>query len=242
MYWMLTGYCLRPGFGHPLDPQRIAVVSSLFSEGVTFGQELRNWQRFFVAWRRMAGGLDEAKQTLIRDLVDPFLAPSELKLKRPKGFKPASCFEMWELASWLERVSENRRSELGRWLLEKTWTDRDPRLWEAIGRIGARVPAYASVHHVLSPRIVERWLDHLLREKWDQAPLLRRAAAQLARMTGDRARDVSEPVRVAVARQLEQSGALPQWIRSVREVVPVAEAERAEWFGEELPVGLRLVE
>jgi hypothetical protein len=29
-------------------------------------------------------------------------------------------------------------------------------------------------------------------------------------------------------------------IQSVCELLPVAEAERAAWFGEELPIGLRL--
>jgi len=41
--------------------------------------------------------------------------------------------------------------------------------------------------------------------------------------------------------RLERAGARPEWVRAVRELVPVEEAERAEFFGEELPVGLRLV-
>jgi len=64
---------------------------------------------------------------------------------------------------------------------------------------------------------------------------------QLARVTGDRTRDLSEPLRQEVARRLERARARPEWVVSVREFVPIAEAERAEFFGEELPVGLRLV-
>jgi uncharacterized protein DUF3731 len=52
---------------------------------------------------------------------------------------------------------------------------------------------------------------------------------------------VNEPVRREVARHLEQAGA-PEWVRAVLELVPVEETERAEFFGEELPVGLRLLE
>lgn len=241
LFWMLAGYCLRPGFGHPLDPTRVELLAPLFAEGLAFSQEARGWQQFFIAWRRVAGGLTEAAQTEIRDRLDPFLAPAEAKLKRPKGFKPQAPDELLETASWLERVAVERRQELGRWILERTWTDRDPRLWVAIGRLGARVPAYASVHYVIPPHTVERWLDHAMREKWDEIAVLPRVVCQLARVTDDRARDVADAVRREVAERLERVGTPAEWVRSVRELVPVAERERVALFGEDLPVGLRLL-
>lgn len=242
VYWMLAGFCLRPGWGHPLDPKRIRIVYPLFEQGLAFQDETRGWQQFWIAWRRIAGGLDEALQLRIRDRIDPFLAPADEPRKKPKGFRPQARDEMLELAAALERVPEGRRAELGRWLLERTWTDRNPRLWAAIGRIGARAPAYASAHHVVSAKTVERWLDHLLREKWDEMPPAARAAVRLARVTGDRARDLPEPLRERVAQALERGGAPDDWVRAVSELVPLGDADRAEFFGEELPVGLRLVE
>jgi hypothetical protein len=240
VFWMLSGYCLRPGFGHPADPSRIAQLSPLFEAGVGFAQQSRSWQQFWIALRRIAPGLPEEVQLELRALIDPWLAPAELKLKRSKQFRPLAPEEMLELASWLERVPVEFRIELGRWLLERTWTSRDPRLWAALGRIGARVPAYASAHHVLPPSVVERWLDHLLRERWQEVPSAARAASQLARVTSDRARDLSESARHEVAKRLEAAAAPADWIQAVREFVPVAEAERADWFGDELPVGLLL--
>ncbi len=241
LFWLLAGYCIRPGFGDPEDARRIELFAPLFGEKVAFSQEPRNWQQFWIAWRRAAGGLDEATQTAIRDIIDPLLAPATLRLKRPKGWKPEAEADLLDLASSLERVPPTRRSELGGFILERTWTDRDPRLWAAIGRLGARVPAYASVHHVVSPLIAERWLDHLLREKWETLPTAAQAAVQLARVTDDRARDISERLRGEVARRLEKVGARQEWIRAVREYVAVEEAERAAFFGEGLPVGLRLL-
>ncbi|WP_438015251.1 Hsp70 family protein [Sorangium sp. So ce315] len=241
VFWSLAGYCLRPGFGDAGDPARIATIAPLFAERLAFPQEARSWQQFWIAWRRVAGGLDEPRQVAIRDLADPFLAPAEQRLKKPKGVKPEALDDLLELCASLERVPAGRRSELGAWLLERTWTDRDARLWAAIGRIGARVPAYASVHHVVSPAAAERWLDHLLREKWEGLPSAAPAAVQLARRTGDRARDVSDRIRGEVERRLVKAGAPEAWARAVREVVAVEEAERAAFFGEGLPVGLRLV-
>jgi molecular chaperone DnaK (HSP70) len=242
VFWQLAGFCVRPGFGDPLDARRVAEIAPLFHEKVLFPQEARSFQQFWIAWRRAAGGLDEAAQVAIRDVIDPLIAPAEARLKKPKGWKAEAPDDLLDLAAALERVPAARRSELGGWLLERTWTSRDPRLWAAIGRIGARVPAYASVHHVVSPTTAERWIDHLLREKWGDLPTAAGAAVQLARVTGDRARDVSERVRREVERRLVAAGAKEADVRAVRELVPVAEADRAAFFGEGLPVGLRLVD
>ena len=121
---------------------------------------------------------------------------------------------MLELASSLERVPSARRAELGGWILERTWTDRDPRLWAAIGRIGARVPAYASLDHVVASAVVERWVEQLLREKWDSLPGAADAAVRLARVTGDRARDLSERIRAEVKKRLVATGASVDHVRA----------------------------
>jgi hypothetical protein len=239
VFWLLAGWCIRPGFGDARDPERVAALAPLLDERLGFPGEARGWQQFWIAWRRAAGGLDETMQGKIRDLVDGFLSPASER-KRPK--KPAlSLDDALEMASSLERVSPARRVELGGWVLDRTWADRDPRLWAAIGRIGARVPAYASVHHVVPPHAAERWLDHLLREKWPSVPTAAQAAMRLARRTGDRARDVGDVVRLEVERRLVSAGADESWVRAVREIVAVDEGERAAFFGDALPLGLRLV-
>jgi molecular chaperone DnaK (HSP70) len=242
VFWLLAGYCGRPGFGAPGDDDRVARLAPLFAERVLFPQEARIWQQFWIAWRRLAGGLDEAAQTAIRDVLDPLLAPAASRLKKPKGWKLEAEGDLLDLVSSLERVAPTRKSELGGWILERTWTSRDPRLWAVLGRLGARVPTYAGLHHVLSAMVAERWLDHLLREKWDTLPTAPEAAVRLARVTDDRARDVSERARREVERRLTTIGAKEAWIRAVREHVPLEEAERAAFFGEGLPVGLRILE
>jgi len=242
LFWQLAGYCLRPGFGDPQDPARVKRLFALFEDALAFPGEVRGWLHFWVTWRRVAAGLGEAEQTRIRDAVDPLMAPPSRTTRKPKRMKAEALDDLLEMMAVLERVPAQRRAQLGGWVLERTWTNRDPRLWAALGKLGARVPAYASAHHVVSPRTVEQWVDHLLREKWDQLPTASHAAVQMARLTGDRARDLSENVRREVERRLVASNADPEWIRAVREVVQVEEAERNAFYGEGLPVGLRLVE
>ncbi len=68
------------------------------------------------------------------------------------------------------------------------------------------------------------------------------AAVQLARRAGDRTRDIGERTRHEVERRLVEVGATPAQVRAVREVVAVDESERVAFFGDSLPLGLRLVE
>lgn len=241
VFWMLAGYCLRPGFGAPLDEQRVAQLVPLFESGIAAGAKERGWQQFWIAWRRIVAGLREETQVRLLGLLEPFWAPAELKSKRSKSLKAAEpSFEMLELMASLERVPPERRKQLGDWLIEHTFRDHDPRLFSALGRIGARVPGYASAHHVVSAPTAESWLTHLLSERWNEVPTAAVSAAQLARLTNDRARDISTATRAEVARRLEAAGAAPDLIASVRDFVPLVDSERAAWFGEELPIGLRL--
>jgi molecular chaperone DnaK (HSP70) len=242
VFWLLAGYCVRPGFGDPFDPQRVRTLGRLFVEKVVHASEERVWQQFWIAWRRAAAGLDAAAQAQIRDMVDPWIAPQEAGLKRSKKFKPLAIEDMIECASSLERVARERREALGDWVLERTWTARDPRLWASIGRVGARVPAYAGLDVVVPPRAVEPWIERLLREKWESLPTAPQAAVRMARVTDDRARDVSSRLRHEIEKRLVAVRGKDEWIRAVREHVAVDEAERADFYGERLPVGLRLVE
>lgn len=125
-------------------------------------------------------------------------------------------------------------------IVERTWTERDPRLWAALGRVGARVPAYASLHHVIPIPAAERFLDHLLREKWESVATAARAALDLGRFTGDRARDLAPRVRLEAAKRLEALPDKAEWGRALREVVLPTDDDRRAMLGEDLPVGLVL--
>jgi hypothetical protein len=239
VFFMLAGFCVRPGYGHPDDDARVAILARLLPERLAFPAEVRSWQQLFIAYRRAAGGLDEAAQTALRDMLDPFVLGAGGK--KAKKFPDESFADAYELCAALERVAPGRRVALGDALVERTWSrPDDARLWAAIGRLGARVPAYASAHHVVPPPAAERWTDALLRAKWERASPQARAAIAMARLTGDRARDVSVRVRKDVERRLVSLGSEAVDIGPLREVVATSDADRAAFFGEGLPVGLRL--
>lgn len=238
VYWMLSGYTLRPGFGHLLDRQRTALLLPVFKQGLQFNDQVRGWQQFLIAWRRVLPGMTEPEQTETLATLLPHAGRIATRQKASRGFQNIVQPELLDLIGFIERVTPGKRADIGNTLIERTWTEQEPKLWEAIGRLGARVPVYASLHHVIEPRTVEGWLEQLLREKWDKIPGATLAASRMARITGDRARDISDAARRDVAERLQREHAAPSQIRCLEELIEVAPSEGAAQYGDELPVGL----
>jgi molecular chaperone DnaK (HSP70) len=242
--WLsLTGYSLRPGFGAPLDAWRTGETFAAFGEGLQFQLEARNWQAWWVLWRRIAGGLDEAAQLRVLESILPFLAPPDPRRPKPRvaGVKPEAIDEMIRLAGSLERVNPALKHQAGEAVFARIAREGPaPHLLWALGRLGARVPFHGSGHTCLSPAAAEEWLARLAALSVKPADLVF-PAAQLARMSGDRARDVGPEARETALRILARAGAPDALARAVREPVALEAADEVRIFGEGLPAGLRLV-
>lgn len=241
--WLnLAGYCLRPGFGHPLDAWRIEQLWPLFDDGIQYVTDAQVWSEWWTLWRRVAGGLDDDAQTQVRDAI-AFLEPSDDK-RRKLPFDPAKVgpADMTRLSASLERLPVERKVELAERLIVQLQKPAERALcaW-ALGRIGARRPFYGSAHSVVPAEIVGGWLDALFALDWKQVEPAAFAAAQIARMTGDRSRDLPDDTREAVIKRLSAANASAAWIDMVREAIAFDEADTARVFGETLPAGLKLL-
>ena len=246
VWFNLVGYTLRPGFGYPLDEWRVRqLVDAALRAGVQYAPESQNWSEHWTLFRRIAGGLDAAAQQELLDQVQWYLEPpSRVPKPRPPGPRMLAVDDMVRLAGALERVGAERKAQVGGWLVTRLMEhDENPQAWWAVGRLGARVPLYGSAHDVVPPHVVHEWLERCLSVEWKsdatQAPM---AAALMARRSGDRVRDVSDALREQVARRLEQEGKSEAWVRMVREVAQLEEADERRFFGDSIPVGLRLLE
>src|SRR5262249_57592441 len=112
-------------------------------------------------------------------------------------------------------------------------------LW-AVGGLGARVPVYGPLNCVVARDTAAGWAERLLRAAWPRAEATAFALAQLARATGDRARDLDPELRERVARRLEETPNGARAARLVREPVALEAREEARLLDEALPAGLRL--
>jgi hypothetical protein len=182
--------------------------------------------------------------------IAPYFLPDK---RRPDRKLPAQqeAAEMLRVAGSLERVPAMDKWKLGEVLLaqvekeSKKGAPSEPAVW-ALGRLGSRVPLYGPIENVVSQKRAERWAERLLALEWqkDSARLGHNAVAfalaEIARASGDRARDLDDALRRRVAARLSSEGSDARLSRWVTEPVQLEAGEERFAFGEALPAGLRL--
>jgi molecular chaperone DnaK (HSP70) len=247
VFYQLLGYSLRPGFGYPLDEWRCEQSFNLFSDQVEFHKDKPAWNEFWVLWRRISGGLSEGNHQEIWEQLKPALAvrvpPHAPKSQpKPKGVQPEGLDEMVRLGASLEHLASVEKVQLGDWIGERLREHPTSGPWAwSLGRLGARVPIFGSIHRTLPPEKAQEWATLLLRPELLKLEGVPFALAQLARLTGDRARDVEAGLREQVRSALAGTGqASPSWEHMLTEVVEMDPADRARALGDTLPVGLSL--
>jgi molecular chaperone DnaK (HSP70) len=253
--WLnLAGWCLRPGFGHPLDEWRIEQLWALFETGVQYHKDSQVRAEWWTLWRRVAGGLStESQLRLLDDFAFNLQAEPADRAKRPVTLVDGSEDDMLRLGASLERIPSAYKVEIGDWMLQqimaippspkpdaKTAATYARYLW-ALARVGARQSLQSSAHEVATIEAAERWLEILLQLDWKRIEPAGFAAAHIARKTGDRSRDIGEALRQQVLHKLAASGAPASWAAMVREVVELDQASATRMFGDALPPGLKLL-
>jgi len=242
--WLnLAGFCLRPGLGDSLDEWRIEQLGELLPQGIQYVNESQNWSEWWTLWRRAAGGLPASAQEQLLLELSPWLRsePSKVRGRLPAAIA-GSHDDMLRLVASLERLPIERKAEIGDWLLERLCkASEKPLGWWALGRLGARQALYGSVHQVVPPEVAGRWLQALLATDWKKLEPAAFAATQIARLTGDRSRDLTDDLRQSVLARLAAINASATWSNQVRNVVALDKADERRAFGESLPAGLRLI-
>jgi len=247
IFFQLAGYSLRPGFGYPLDQWRCEQTFLLFKESVTFHAEQPSWSEFWVMWRRLAGGLAESQQQELWNYLKPHLArriPLEPPKDgaKPRGIQPEGLDEMVRVAASLEHLPRSEKAVLGHWISQRLTnpeTAAGPWAW-ALGRLGARVPLYGSSHQTVDAEQAAAWLSLMLDAGLRRIDGTAFAATQLARLTGDRTRDLDEDIRQRTVAALKSASAPEAWLRMLTEVAALETADEARALGDTLPIGLRL--
>ncbi len=242
--WLsLAGYCLRPGFGFPLDDWRVERLWTIYGQGIQFVNEVQNWAEWWTLWRRIAGGLSaEAQQVVFADIAD-FINPDATRRGASASQAAKRSYEdMVRLAAVLERLPVERKIALGEWLLQRLKKPSEPEQnWWALGRIAARVPFHGSAHTVVPREIAAAWLETLFAYDWKKTPFIGFAAALIARPSGDRQRDLDPQLRQRTIERLHLAKAPESWVELITEVKVLDEADEKRMFGEALPPGLRLL-
>jgi molecular chaperone DnaK (HSP70) len=265
-WFNLSGYCLRPGFGHTLDEWRIDQLWAMYDTGVQHHKDSQVCAEWWTQWRRVTGGLSvDAQLRVLDDFAFNVQADAQERGRRPVTLVNGSEEDMLRLGASLERIPGSYKAEIGAWMLDlleaankaavkaaanKTRTgaaDADKAeaaqgrfLW-GLSRVGARQPFHGSAHDVVEATVAEQWLAAILALDWKKVEPAGFAASHLARKTGDRARDINETLRAEILRRLSAAGAPANWSAMVRDVVQLDQADEKRMLGDALPPGLKLI-
>jgi len=246
-WYHLTGYCLRPGVGDTRDRFRLdqlwKLLASPARQSGGLARAADGGADYWILWRRVSAGLPANLQQSLIERLRPVLVPGHAG----PSFKPNAneLAEMWRAAASLERLDPKARELLATALLRQY--RRAPALphvpW-ALSRFGARTMLYAPLNHIVPAESVGRWVEELLsyqpghdsdRRAWLWT------LTTLTRRTNLRGLDVDEALRERVLEVLRQYDAPARYVELVTTGGELGREEQQQLFGEDLPLGLRLV-
>jgi hypothetical protein len=246
--WLnLLGFCLRPGFGDPLDSWRIKETWKIFLEGLKFYDKHQCRTEWRILLRRVAGGLKAGQQLEIYEQLSPSLPMTEQKNKKKKYRKTTKgkIFlhedqEIWMALANLERLPVDIKEALGRRLLEKVSGEKqNPKELWALSRLGARIPFHGLLENIVPAREISTWLNKLLSSNPETSNALAHALVQLARSTGDRERDLPDTDKDNVIKWLDNVPNGSQYKELINNHESALGKKEQDWiFGEALPPGL----
>jgi molecular chaperone DnaK (HSP70) len=243
IWFNLSGYAIRPGFGHPLDNWRIEQIWPLYQQGLQFNKENPSWSEWWTFWRRIAGGLNEQQQQSIYEDISIYINPNAMQSRKLQNeIKYKSYEDMVRLVASLEHLPVATKIELGKHFLTRLEKSSETQTsWWALGRIASRVPFHGSAHNVIPQDTIHEWLPKLLQADWKKNQHIAFAAVLMSRMSGDRSRDIDDTLRQTIIKQLTSSKAPSIWVEMVADVKELDSEENKRVFGEALPAGLKLI-
>lgn len=247
--WLnLVGFSLRPGYGLAVDDWRCDETWKLLQGKLAFATTASRVE-WSILWRRIAGGLKSGQQQslaapLISQIKQSVRQAAVKKAKTEFGANSHESAEVLRLLGALELLSVQIRQELGELLIEildsPHFATLCPAALWALGRIGARQPAYGPLNVVVGPEVASRWISKLSKLK-SSHDLLGFAIMNLARKTGDRYRDLNDQSRAQAVQTLELIGAAKHYCQLVTDVTRLESDDQSLIFGDTLPKGLRIL-
>ena len=246
-WYNLAGFSLRPGFGDPLDRYRVEALwkqittASAATSIAKTAPIPEGGADYWIMFRRVAGGLNLIYQQTLWNKLRPVLLPG--KQKGAPRLPTNELAEMWRAAASLERLDARIKQALADELLRQLTAKPPPYLFWSLTRLGARQQLYGPLNTIVHPNLVEGWIDRLLeftpRTDYDRLAW-GFCLAQLTRRTDLRGVDLSDRTRHSVITVLRTANLPPGWIEMVETVVHSETEDQSRFFGETLPIGLRL--
>jgi len=245
--WLnLAGWSLRPGFGFPADDWRVQTTWRLVHNKLMH-RSPASVSEAVILWRRISGGFTMGQQNaLFQDTwtrVKPLLGGTNVGREQ---LNTNIAIELLRLLGSLERLRAKDKVAAADLAISGLHKKKRSPLHSAllwmIGRMGNRVPIYATLQQTVSVEKVSEWLGRLLEMEppTDLVPSYSLAMMLLSRRTGDRYRDVSADLREKVLHRMDalESPSLHRGL--VADGGILDEENTSSIVGDTLPLGFSL--
>jgi molecular chaperone DnaK (HSP70) len=237
------GFCLRPGFGMPLDDWRVMQLEKLLEAWMQFSREDLVKSQFFILWRRVAAGLRSVSQQHLWDQVHPLYIPGRKHIKTRNKGTPGKedAKEMLRMAVSLERLPVEEKILLARTLLTNYRGARED-LW-FMTRLLARQPLDPeAVPYVIPASEAGPMLEVIGSFPSQDDAFGKLALVTMARRCNDPRRDLEPELFEGIEEALIRDRAPEHLLALLRGQAARTAEDSAALFGESLPLGLRLAE
>jgi hypothetical protein len=241
-WWNLVGFCLRPGFGFPLDDFRCKdlwkiILADLRSQD---GGDVEI-QRC-ICFRRVAAGLNKGQQLQLAHELLPTVISKRGELLVPKRSSDMNGYtEKVRTLAALELIDISIKEKLAEALIKRIAAKEaiKAEYW-ALGRIGARHLFHGSISNVIPTTACSRWIGRLLDAQQVPSEELLFVIKQLARKTDCREINIAQNCITRILERLQGSEDFQELQKTLQEVSHMNTQEQERIFGEKLPAGLSL--
>jgi actin-like ATPase involved in cell morphogenesis len=240
-WWQLTGYLLRPGFGHSLDDFRLKdlwkVILGDYKTPKGHDCSIARW----VCYRRIAGGLSKGQQIQVSgEIIATLFDKNKRKLNDRKKFNPYEYDEMLRTLASLEFLDINLKKLMGKALLDKIIKKGgSPCEYWALGRIGSRQLVYGGLAQVLPRQDCEGWVESLIKTQDLNNESLVLCLGMLARKTDLREINLSTTI-VDKALKVFANSQYDERLKRLLKDKTLNKQEQESIVGDSLPAGLTL--
>ncbi len=236
------GFCLRPGFGLPLDEWRVLQLEKLLELWLQFPREDAVKVQFYILWRRVAAGLRKSLQNRVWEQIHPHFLPGRKHIKTRNKGNPGKedGKEMLRAAVSLERLDVEEKLALGQTLL-KTFAGQREDLW-LMARLLARNPLDRKAEkYVIPGSAVGPLLEQVLECPWTRSEFGLQAVINMAQRSLEEERNIDSALFTRIEQAVRSSGpGGDNLLARLRGEVSRTQEEAATLYGDSLPLGLSL--
>jgi hypothetical protein len=235
-WWNLAGYCLRPGFGYPLDEHRVKALWSVVLCDNPFENQLDTEIQRLICYRRVAGGLSRGQQLQLSSKILSRIFDKKKKKFILNSKKNNYFFEqnLRALAA-LEFLDISLKKDLGNALVSLILSGEvsHGECW-ALARLGARHLLYGGISYVVPPSVCEKWLKDLC--SIDNLPRnFKFMLTMMLKRSEHREHNISSEVKKMVEDSFFSEG-----LSSTLDSQEYSFEQQKEILGDEIPCGLTL--